>query len=242
MTFQVFKDIGEVSLAAARLFAVLASERANPTFNVVLSGGNTPRRLLGLLGSSPHVENIPWRNVHLFFGDERCVPANDPESNYGMVRHELLSRAPIPEENVHPIDGSAEPKAAAERYAEEIRDFFKGRSSGLFDLVLLGLGEDCHTLSLFEGTAALEAPAGRLVVENYVEKLSKWRVTMTPELVNSASVVAFLVSGSSKAKALKQALAKEGDVRAAGKCPARAIRPESGVLHWLVDKDSAALV
>ena len=232
---RVYKDADELALAAARLFVELSSEKIGEkgTFTVVLAGGRTPEKLYGLLASSGFKEKVDWANVHFFWGDERCVPPDDPESNYGMAVRTLLKMVPVPPGNIHRIQGELDPAVAAALYEKEITEHFGG-AVPVFDLVLLGLGEDGHTLSLFPGTGALEETK-RLVVENYVGSLGSWRVTMTLGLVNRASNLAFVVSGEAKGEALKEALDDKVN-------PAGLVRPVSGRLLWLVDRDAARLL
>jgi 6-phosphogluconolactonase len=208
-------------------------ERSEATF--VLTGGETPRRLYELLSSSPCRERIAWERVHFFWGDERCVPPDDPQSNYAMAWESLLSKVPVPPDHVHRMLGElADTDKAARRYEAEIFKVIPGPREPTFDLVLLGMGEDGHTASLFPGTQWDEE---RLVAGNYVPKLGSWRMTMTPRLLNAAHAVMFLVSGSGKAKALAGVL--EGP---RGSFPAQRIAPARGSLTWMVDAAAAALL
>lgn len=243
MEVRTFKDQNELAAAAARLFVELAlntttaGDKAN-TFTVALSGGNTPRGLYALLAEDPYRESVPWQRVHLFFGDERCVGPDAPESNYGMVRDILLDKVEIPTENVHRIQGETPPVEAALAYEEEIRGFFNNGGQPVFDLVLLGLGTDGHTLSIFPGID-IGAVKGRLVVESNVDTpgVKGARVTMTPGLVNNAKNVIFLVSGAEKARVLKEVVEGTGEVL---QYPASLIRPGSGRFLWLVDEDAGS--
>lgn len=232
---KVYKDTDELARAAASLFLNLSSEKIKEkgSFTVVLSGGKTPETLYRLLASPEFKERIEWTKVRVFWGDERCVPPDDPESNYGMASRALLSKVPVPPENLHRIKGELGPSLASALYEEEITAYFKD-SAPVFDLVLLGLGEDGHTLSLFPGTEALDERK-RLVATNFVGKLGSWRVTMTLRLVNRASNLVFIAAGAGKSRALKEAL--EGGLHPAGK-----IRPVNGRLLWLADRDAAKLL
>jgi len=232
---RVYKDADELARAAASLFLDLSSEKIaeKGSFTAVLSGGKTPEKLYGLLASPEFKENIEWAKVHLFWGDERCVPPDDPESNYAMASRVLLTGVPVPRENIHRIKGELGPQLAAALYEEEITKYFKD-SAPVFDLVLLGLGSDGHTLSLFPGTDAL-GEKKRLVAENYVEKLGMWRVTMTLPLVNRASNLVFIISGAAKGAALREVV-KEG------LHPAGMIRPANGRLLWLADTEAAGFL
>lgn len=232
---RVYKDADELSRAAARLLLDLSSCKIaeKGSFTAVLSGGRTPEKLYGLLASPEFKDSIEWAKVHLFWGDERCVPPDDPESNYAMALRVLLTGVPVPRENIHRIKGELAPPTAAALYEEEIKKYFKD-SAPVFDLVLLGLGEDGHTLSLFPGTGAL-GERKRWVAENYVEKLGIWRVTMTLPLVNRASNLAFIISGAAKGEALREVVYE-------GLHPAGMIRPVNGRLLWLADTEAARLL
>jgi len=205
---------------------------------VAVAGGTTPRGCYRLLASD-HREQIPWPRVHLFWGDERMVPVDHPDSNQGMIRKELLAALDLPEANVHPVRtdlGSAEEAAA--RYHGEICGFFELEGSQLprLDLVLLGLGEDGHTASLFPGCAALQETR-RLVACCRPTRADHDRVTLTLPVINAAAAVVFLVSGERKADALRRVLDSGGGRR---DLPAARVAPESGEALWLVDRAAAA--
>ena len=212
-------------------------------FVVALSGGSTPKRLYALLATAAYAGRVDWSRVHVFWGDERCVPPDDPASNYRMAREALLSRVPVPEGNVHRMRGEDDPGSAAAAYERELREIFvtpdgppaciPGRR---FDLVLLGMGDNGHTASLFPGTPAVRE-AERWVLAQYVEAVSMWRVTLTPVVINAAAEVTFLVSGGDKAEMLRRVL-KGPHVPDA--LPAQAIAPGHGRLRWLVDAAAAA--
>lgn len=217
---------------AANLFvqmAIAAPER----FSVALSGGSTPRALYERLAANEMAERIPWEKVHLFWGDERCVPPDHPESNYGLTAAALLSRIPLPAENVHRIRGELPPAEAASLYEAELRAFFG--ETPAFDLVFLGMGEDGHTASLFPGSPAL-AESVRWAVE--VEHTAPppplvSRVTLTFQVLNAARRVVFLVTGAAKAGMFAQ-------VWHGASFPAAQIRPQDGELLWLVDQAAAS--
>lgn len=233
---RTFDDIGSLAVHAADIFIEIALKAISEKgyFTVALSGGSTPKRLYETLASEEFKQKIDWEKTHLFWGDERCVCPESSESNYRGANASLITRIDIPAGNVHRIKAELEPKLAASLYEKEIIDFFSkygADSLPSFDLVLLGLGADGHTLSLFPSTKAL-GESKRLVVENHVEKLGAWRITMTLPLVNSASNCVFLVSGKEKAGALKGLLAGK-DI------PAARIRPAKGRLLVLADKDAA---
>ena len=237
----VLKDLDEISRAAADLIAS-QSQKAGSSgkpFTVVLSGGSTPRRLHERLSRKPSVRNsLPWHNIHFFWGDERHVAPENPQSNYRMARETLFDCAPVPAPNIHRVRAE-EPEAAvaAEQYERQLQSFFNLTAGQLprFDCVLLGIGSDGHTASLFPGTRALQEKR-RLVVANWVEKLQTHRITLTVPVINNAALIIFLVSGRQKAEVLQQIL--EGDYRP-DLLPAQLIRPEHGRLLWLVDRAAA---
>jgi 6-phosphogluconolactonase len=207
-------------------------------FSIALSGGSTPAELYRRLASPPAVERVNWPAVQVFFGDERCVPPGHPESNYGMVRRTLLEGAPVPNENVHRMAGELPPAVAATMYEDELRAVFRIPHDAVprFDLILLGMGPDGHTASLFPGTAALHEWQ-RLVVANHVPQLNTDRLTLTFPVLNNGRQVAFLVTGADKAEALAGVL--EGPPTP-DRYPAQAVRPTDGRLVWLMDKAAAA--
>jgi 6-phosphogluconolactonase len=227
----------ELARAAARDFAAKAeasvSERGR--FAVALPGGSTPEATYEILATD-YADELDWSKVCVFFGDERTVPPDHEDSNYRMAQRALLSRVPVG--SVHRMRGELPSGEAAAAYEDELREFF-GRS-GLpdFDLILLGLGEDGHTASLFPETSALEVTE-RWVVANPVPKLETTRLTLTVPVLNAARVVAFLVAGEGKAEALKEILEGDADPRA---YPAKFVRPESGDLTWMVDRAAAMLL
>ena len=228
-----------LSREAAARFQRLAADSiaAAGRFSVALSGGSTPRALYHLLGQSPLREAIDWPRVHLFWGDERFVPADHPDSNYRLAREAFISRVPIPAGNVHPVPTEGgDPEAAATQYEETLHRFFAPTLR--FDLVLLGLGADGHTASLFPGSPALDEH-DRLVVATHVPKLDAWRLTLTPPALRGARHAVFLVSGSDKAPVLREVLEGPYDPH---RLPAQLVRPEKGELTWLVDEAAASLL
>jgi len=236
-------NLQDVGREAAARFEQHATDRvaANGRFSVALSGGSTPIALYRLLAEPPFSRTIDWPHVHFFWGDERFVPADHPESNYRLARETLISRVPIPAENVHPMPTEGnDPEAAAARYQETLRRFFvlSEGEAPRFDLVLLGLGADGHTASLFPGSPVLSEDQ-RLVATTYVRKLDAWRLTLTPSVLNSARHVLFLVCGSEKASALQQVLQGPYDPQ---RFPAQLVRPPEGNVTWLVDEAAASLL
>jgi 6-phosphogluconolactonase len=237
---RVFGDAAELARGAAEEIAFRIEETLceRDRFSWALSGGSTPRALYRLLASDSYRERLPWSGVHFFWGDERHVPPDHPESNFRMAREAMLDAVPVPAENVHRI-AAEEPDAerAARLYEEELRSFF-ALSRGewpRFDLVLLGLGADGHTASLFPGSAALHERE-RLVVAPWVETQRAFRITLTPPVLSGARRALFLVSGAEKAAALRAVLA--GD-REPDRYPAQAVE---GNRLWLVDRAAAGLL
>ncbi len=239
----VVANAEELKFAAAAEFVHQAVEavKTRGIFTVVLSGGSTPKNLYALLASDTESfrSQVPWNQIHFFWGDERHVPPDHPDSNYRMVQERLLSQVPIPPENVHRIKTeNPDASKSAEEYEQELRDFFKslGLKSPRFDLVFLGMGPDGHTASLFPGTEAVHEQT-RLVTAVWVEKFKTYRVTLTPPALNSAACVIFLVSGEDKAETLQAVL--EGDYQP-DRFPAQVIRPTQGKLLWLTDQAAAS--
>jgi 6-phosphogluconolactonase len=227
--------------AAERLVAAAAEAKARSgRFALALSGGSTPHGLYRRLAAEPYRSRIEWSSLHVFWGDERCVPPDDEASNYRMAREVLLDRVPIPPEQVHRIRGESEPGDAAREYELTLRAQFGVPSGppgdgGTFDLILLGMGPDGHTASLFPGAAALlERERWVLAVEGPVAPPR--RVTLTPPVIRAAREVVFLVTGAEKGPALQQALASGADP---APLPARVILPGHGMVRWLVDSAAA---
>ncbi len=207
-------------------------------FTIALSGGSTPRNLYTLIAANASASQ-PWDQMFFFWGDERHVPLNDPDSNYRMAKETLLSKVPIPPANIFPVPAeNPDAAAAAQAYEETLRKFFALAPGDFprFDLILLGMGPDGHMASLFPETAALQEKS-RLVVANWVEKLNNSRITFTLPVLNAARCVAFLVSGADKAAVLHEVL--EG--KAPGeKYPSKLVRPSAGKLIWFVDRAAAS--
>jgi len=230
----------ELTESTARLFAARAAEAvsARGRFAVALSGGKTPVSLYTLLAKAPFVSQIPWARVHLFWGDERCVSPDHEESNYRLVREILIDHVPVPAANVHRMPGEMDPVEAAARYEGELRVFFAphGEALPVFDFILLGLGEDGHTASLFPGTRAIRE-SSRWVVGHHVDAHKGWRITLTPPVINAARTVVFIAAGAGKAAVLKEIL--EGPFRP-DTLPAQIVRPAGGTLLWMLDREAAA--
>jgi len=226
---------------AAQRFATLASAaiEARGRFVVALSGGSTPKVLLGLLAQPPYRDALAWDFVHIAWGDERCVPPDDAQSNYRMAREALLAHVPIPALNIHrmPAENPNHEIAAAE-YAATLRALFGLAASALprFDLIHLGLGTEGHTASLFPGSPALRERE-RLVAAPWVEKLNAHRITVTPPVLNAAREVHFLVAGAEKADIVRDILHAPHNP---DELPAQSVAPIDGRLVWLLDTAAAA--
>jgi 6-phosphogluconolactonase len=235
---KILADNAALAQMAAQEFHRLAEAAVQERgrFSVALSGGNTPRAVYSLLASEH--KQLPWDRIHIFFGDERHVPPDNPESNFLMASESLLSKVQIPEKNIHRVHAELEAEAAAAEYDHELVNFFHLRNHDWprFDLIFLGIGEDGHTASLFPGSQAL-TDVSRRVTANWVEKFKTFRITLTFPVLNHAAEVVFLVSGSGKSQILSQVL-NPGTM----KYPAQNVQPESGRLLWLVDHDAGSLL
>jgi 6-phosphogluconolactonase len=206
-------------------------------FSVALAGGSTPTALYKTLTTVELVPRVDWEKVYVFWGDERCVAPKHEDSNYRMAFDIMLRHLPIPVKQIYRMEGELEPKEAAKAYEGRLKRFFQ-QQTPRFDLVLLGLGSDGHTASLFPGTKALDETK-KWVTANYVRKLSSWRLTLTAWTINQAANVTFLVSGESKAEVLQRVLAGRFTPN---EVPAQMIRPERGQLRWLMDRPAATLL
>ena len=230
----------ELYAAAAEEVVRTANEAVaqRARFTIVLSGGSTPKSLYNLLATNARTA-LPWDRMFFFWGDERHVPPTDPDSNYGMADETLLSKIPVPAGNVFRIKAeNPDAAAVAEAYEQTILKFFQLKSGEVpnFDLILLGMGPDGHTASLFPGTTALQEKS-HLVVANWVEKMKTHRITLTLPVLNAARCVTFLVSGTDKASVLRAVL--EEDVPAE-QYPSKLVRPAAGKLIWLMDRAAAS--
>jgi len=233
-----------VADAAGRFVAAAAQAvRETGRFVVALAGGSTPKRLYELLSTPEYARKVDWARTHVFFGDERCVPPEDPASNYRMARLALLDRVPVAATNVHRMRGEDDPAEAAAAYERQLRTTFATpsgpptlRGDGRFHLVLLGMGDNGHTASLFPGLSAVRERE-RWVMAEHVAEVGTWRITLTPPVLNAAVQVVFLVLGAEKAAMLKRVL--QGPAQP-DELPAQAIAPQDGALTWLVDAAAAA--
>lgn len=206
-------------------------------FTFVLSGGSTPKALYALLAESPYKESIPWEKLHFFWGDERAVPFEDSRNNAKMCYDELLDKVPVKAENIHIMRTDISPEESAAEYEKVVKAYFEG-SETTFDFVLLGMGDDGHTLSLFPGTEVIHEQHA-LATSFFLQAQDMYRITLTAPVVNDAACVAFLAAGAGKAEVLKQVL--NGD-RNVDLYPSQIIQPEKGQLHWFVDEAAAALL
>ena len=233
----VVPDAAALAEAASREFARAARDAVadRGIFRVALAGGSTPRALYGRLARRPYRRSISWDRVRFFWGDERCVPPDDERSNYRMAREALIKRLEVPGRHVFRMKGEQAPGAAARAYEDALRREFSPRPVR-FDLLLLGLGEDGHTASLFPGTQAL-GQRRRLVAASFVPKFGEWRVTMTYRAINAARRIVFLVSGRKKAAPAEKILKKR---RGYEQLPASGVAPRRGTLLWLLDEAAAS--
>ena len=233
---QTFPTPDDLAHAAAEHFATLSQESIadHGYFCVALAGGSTPKAMYQVLATIEFAEQVQWEYVHVFWGDERTVPPDHTDSNFRMSLETMLNYVPIPKENIHRLPAEIKPHDAARVYERTLQDFFDPNSVTL-DLVLLGMGDDGHTASIFPGNTDLFDET-HLVAATYVEKLDTWRITFTPELINAANNVTFLVSGEKKAWRLRQVLVGRYQPEV---LPAQIIRPARGKLRWLVDKAAA---
>ena len=237
-SIEILSDPEQLARAAAQRIVVHSQDAVSKkgSFTIALSGGSTPRRLYELLANADEefFSQIPWDQVQFFWTDERHVGPDHPDSNYRMVNESMLSKVPVESAQVHRMLGElADPDEAASRYQSELAKTFDSELPR-FDLVLLGLGNDGHTASLFPGTTAL-LEQHRLVTAPWVEKLNSHRLTMTLPLLNNAATIVFLVSGAEKADILSQVL--DGPP---AQFPAQLINPVDGQLTWLLDRAAAA--
>lgn len=238
--YEIHADPPALFRAAGEKFAQIANDavKKQGAFFVGLAGGTTPRGFYLLLAQEGWRARVPWLQTHIFFGDERCVPPDHPDSNYRMAREALIERINVPEGNVHRMFGEDEPHAAAAAYEAEITRAFaqSGIKQPVCDLILLGIGPDGHTASLFPDTAAL-LEQKKLVMANYVEKFNSFRLTMTLPMLNRARNVLFLVSGEGKAAIINEIFMK-WDRRF--QYPAELVQPADGRLLWMLDRAAAA--
>jgi 6-phosphogluconolactonase len=234
---RVFPDPESLSREAAALFVRQArlSVARQGRFAVALSGGSTPRRLYEILAGPPFRDEVAWDKIHVFWGDERCVPADDRRSNARMAREALLDHVSVPPDQIHPMICLEKPAESAKQYRDLLHDFFSGGPPA-FDLILLGLGENGHTAALFPQTEILKDQTA-WTASIYLKEQEMHRVTLMPAIINRARLVVFLVSGDTKASVLKAVLTEPDDPF---RLPAQLVRPRIGEIIWLTDKAAAA--
>jgi 6-phosphogluconolactonase len=236
----IFNSPEELSAECAKEFAGMVKEAAgrNLTFTVALSGGSTPELLFSILAEK-YSTDIPWDIVHFFWGDERCVPPDNSESNYGMTKKILLDKISIPSENIHRIRGEEDPDTEAARYAEEISgSTLKRDGLPCFNLILLGMGDDGHTASIFPGNLEL-LTSDRICAVAIHPVTSQKRITMTGKILNNADYVIFMVTGMKKQNVVNQIL---DNMPSASRYPASFITPIHGSLKWFLDSEAANLL
>ncbi len=235
---EVFPTAAALARGAAERVAVVldGALQAGGNASLALSGGSTPRSLYELLSEPPCRDRIDWTRLHIFWGDERCVPPESAESNYRMAQQTLLRHVKTPPHHVHRMRGELPPAGAARAYELELRSALGAGPDEIprLSLVLLGLGEDGHTASLFPNTPVLDERR-RLIAEVFVERLAASRITMTFPLLNNARTVMFLVSGGSKAAILRSVLQEHRPA-----LPATGVSPQAGELFWYLDRDAAS--
>jgi 6-phosphogluconolactonase len=242
VTYKVWQTAAEVAGAAAELFAstTTAAAAARGVARIAVSGGGTPKAMFALLAdrSAPYFARVPWDKLELFWVDERCVPPTDSESNYRMTKDAMLSKVPLGAARIHRMEGELDPQNAAVHYAATLRAAFRLEDGEMpvFDLVLLGMGDDGHTASLFPHTAALDEIAA-LVVANHVPQKDTWRITLTQPVINRGREVAFLIEGAAKSAVLAEVLTGTYKPET---LPSQLIRPQSGKLTLLLDAAAAA--
>jgi 6-phosphogluconolactonase len=240
----ILKDNDAIARRAAEEFVKLAQAavKDHGSFSVALSGGSTPKLLYSLLAADPELRaKVPWDKMELFFGDERHVGPGDPQSNFKMASDTMFTKAPLKPEQIHRMKGEyPDAEKAAQEYQQDLCAHFRLKDQELprFDLVLAGMGDEGHTLSLFPGTKALHAQ-GRAVVSNWVGKLYTDRITITAQLANNAQMTLFMVAGKDKALALKGVL--EGPYEPE-QLPAQLLQPTNGKLLWLVDQAAGSML
>ncbi|AFL87320.1 6-phosphogluconolactonase [Terriglobus roseus DSM 18391] len=237
--YLVYDTPERLAQAAAEVFAKYAVDAvaARGVARIAISGGTTPKSMFALLATEPFLGQVPWDKLHLYWVDERCVSPEDADSNFRMTFEQLLCKVPLPAENVYRMEGEMDPEEAANRYEAILRNTFRleGAQAPAFDLILLGMGDDGHTASLFPHTDAIDA-MGRLVVANFVPQKDTWRITLTWTVINQGKRVVFLIEGGTKADRLHEVLLGDYDPE---RLPAQLIRPENGHIGLLLDAEAA---
>ena len=242
VTYQVWPSAEKMAMASAKRFAerVEQAVAARGVARVAISGGSTPKATFKLLAdpAQPFFATVPWDKLQLFWVDERCVPPDHSESNYGVCRELLLSKVGIAEGNVFRMEGELDPEEAASRYESTLRNVMKleGAETPAFDLITLGMGPDGHTASLFPNTEGLNE-MGRLVIANHVPQKDTWRISLTWPVINHGQEVVFEVEGNGKTDILAEVLTGPRDPE---RLPSQLIRPANGKLLFLLDEAAAA--
>ncbi|MGD9318658.1 MAG: 6-phosphogluconolactonase [Desulfobacteraceae bacterium] len=233
-------DPTQLAETAANIFATTAKNCVTQTelFTVAISGGSTPRHMHRLLAKDAYSSDMPWEKIHIFWVDERCVPVDDPASNYGLAKEDFLERIPIPLEHIHPMPGTVPPEEGAKRYQDEMEGFFQNGQEDfpVFDLIFLGMGKDGHTASLFPG-AKSPSESDRWVIAVKCGSPNVYRLTLTYDVLNRAKRVYFLVSGKEKAPIVRTVLENKD-----AHLPAQKIQPMQGKPTWLLDNEAASLL
>ena len=234
------QDPARLASKCAEIFCNTARESvaANGCFAAAVSGGSTPRAMHRLLSKDPFVSQVPWRNTQLFWVDERVVPFEDPESNFGTAKKDFVEKIAIPPAYLHPMPVSSPPEEGAELYQEELEEFFQGleNDNPAFDLILLGVGKDGHIASLFPGQVGLDEKKRWVIAVKGGDPYAN-RLTMTYPILNHARQIVFLVSGKEKAEILR-AVFEDRQLE----LPAQRVKPVNGNLIWLIDRDAAFLL
>ena len=238
MEIQIYPDLEAISRKAVDIFLEMSGKSiaVKGRFAVALSGGNTPKRFYALLGSEPYIRSIDWRHIHFFWADERCVPPEHADSNYRLAFDAFLSKVPLPEENIHRIKGEGQPDREARDYEHDIRRFFGASVLPVFDLIMLGIGEDGHTASLFPGSKILNEE-NRLVEFVHNKAKNHPRITLTLRVLTHAENIIVLVSGKNKASIVQKVIRKKDN-----SLPASLLMKGKGNLLFLLDNDAAKLL
>jgi len=239
---KIFENVDDLSNALAIEFqqSAKAAAQSDCAFHVALSGGTTPALFFKYLAEPTYQNKVPWEHVHFFWGDERCVPPDHPESNYGMTRRNLLNQIPLPQPNIHRIRAEENPFEEVNRYSEEIENTVPKNKTNWpqFDWIFLGLGNDGHTASIFPGSDVLTEGSNICALATHPIS-GQQRITLTLPVINNAKRISFLVSGESKAPIVAGILQdKEGSKL----LPAAHVQPEDGILEWYMDRPAAALI
>jgi 6-phosphogluconolactonase len=234
----ISENVGSLLTALAEFLIEQCEEaiRRNGRFTISLSGGSSPKKLFELLSSEKYRNRIQWDKVYFFFGDERNVPHDDAQSNYKMAKEALFVPLNINKDHVFPVETNFQPAEAASKYEQRIHAHFNGACK--FDLILLGVGDDAHTASLFPHTDVLQERKA-LVKEVFVSKVNQFRITLTAPLINEAKVIVFLTYGAGKAEAVRHILKDKYNPE---EYPAQLIKPSSGKVHWFLDTEAAAKI